>query len=155
MSAPGSTSTRCTVWPLMSMPRICSAFARASSGVLATLTPPALPRPPIFTCALTTVTPPSFSAMAAASSGVVATSPRLTGTPCFWNSCLAWYSNRSTLTRPISAVPRGMSVLLRTLFGHARGLGAADVGRDPPHDLVQRRAGREDLRDAGVLELGD
>src|SRR6476659_4210445 len=148
MSAPGSTSTRWTVWPLMSMPRICSAWVRASAGVLATLTPPALPRPPILTCALTTVTPPSFSAIALASSGVVATSPRLTGTPYFWNSCFAWYSNRSTLTQSYLC-------LVRTLFGIFRGITVTDVGRDPSHDLVQWRTGREDLRDTGVLELRD
>ena len=56
----------------MSIPRICSRDF-ASSGVLATLTPPALPRPPVLTWALTTVTPPDLapisSAAARASSG--------------------------------------------------------------------------------------
>ena len=47
-------STRWTVWPLMSMPRMSCARASASSGFSASFTPPALPRPPIFTCALTT-----------------------------------------------------------------------------------------------------
>ena len=37
------------MWPLMSMPRICLALASVSSGPLASLTPPALPRPPVFT----------------------------------------------------------------------------------------------------------
>ena len=50
----------------------------ASSGVLASLTPPALPRPPALTCALTTQTP-SSSAAARASSGVVTTMPRVRG----------------------------------------------------------------------------
>ena len=44
---------------------------RASSAPSASLTPPALPRPPTFTCALTTTRPPSRSAIARASSGVV------------------------------------------------------------------------------------
>ncbi len=63
------------------MPKIAFAFSNASSGFSANLTPPALPRPPIFTCALTTTLPPSFSAAARASSGVVATAPPRTGTP--------------------------------------------------------------------------
>ena len=40
--------------PLMSMPRIAPATASASSAVRASFTPPALPRPPTSTCALTT-----------------------------------------------------------------------------------------------------
>ena len=47
----------------------------ASSGVCASLMPPALPRPPVWTCALIATSPPKRSAIAAASSGVVATSP--------------------------------------------------------------------------------
>src|ERR1700716_1508545 len=43
MSDAGVTSTRCTVWPLMSIPRIASALAATSSGVWASFTPPALP----------------------------------------------------------------------------------------------------------------
>ena len=49
-----SIHTSCTVWPLMSIPRIAWACASASWRSLATLIPPALPRPPICTCALTT-----------------------------------------------------------------------------------------------------
>src|SRR5690625_5650169 len=59
MSAPSAIITRCTVWPLMSMPRISPARSAASWADRAIFTPPALPRPPIFTCALTTTTPPS------------------------------------------------------------------------------------------------
>jgi hypothetical protein len=40
--------------PLMSMPRIESAIVRVSAAVDASLTPPALPRPPTSTCALMT-----------------------------------------------------------------------------------------------------
>src|SRR3954469_7632953 len=100
MRAPWAIITVPTVWPLMFMPRMASAAAWASSGLLVTLTPPALPRPPVFTCALTTVTPPDFgpicSAAARASSGVVAMAPASTGTPCFSNMSRAWYSKRST-----------------------------------------------------------
>jgi hypothetical protein len=61
-------------------------------GVFATFTPPALPRPPVLTCALTTTTPPSFSAAAFASSGVSAMMPGSTGTSYFSNRSRAWYS---------------------------------------------------------------
>ena len=45
------------------------AFCSASAGSSASLTPPALPRPPVSTCALTTTGPPSSSAAARASAG--------------------------------------------------------------------------------------
>ena len=54
------------------MPRIASACASASSASLATLIPPALPRPPIWTWALTTTGKPSSSAACAGLLGVVA-----------------------------------------------------------------------------------
>ena len=54
MSLASVINTRCTVWPLMSSPRMAAAFSCASSGVLASFTPPALPRPPVLTWALTT-----------------------------------------------------------------------------------------------------
>ena len=97
---PAATMTRCTVWPLMSMPRISAGRApRSPRGECASLTPPALPRPPVLTWALTTtVPPPSRSAATRASSGVVATTPPSTGTPCLSKRSRAWYSNRSTLT---------------------------------------------------------
>ena len=76
----------------MSNPRIAAAFSRVSSGDDASFTPPALPRPPVLTCALTTTVPPSSAAAAAASSGVSAVRPDNTGTPCAANRSLAWYS---------------------------------------------------------------
>ena len=75
MSAAGATSTVFTVVPLMSRPMISPARSAASSGVAASFTPPALPRPPTSTWALTTTGPPMRSAAARASSGVVAVSP--------------------------------------------------------------------------------
>src|SRR6185295_13846959 len=57
MSAVSVTITLCTVWPLMSMPRMSVARACASSAPSASLTPPALPRPPTLTCAFTTTLP--------------------------------------------------------------------------------------------------
>src|SRR6185295_2650303 len=71
------------------------ACSKASSGVLASFTPPALPRPPALTCALTTQKP-YFSAASRASSGVVTTVPRVVVTPCLAKSSFAWYSIRST-----------------------------------------------------------
>src|SRR5919107_3550502 len=57
--------------------------------------PPALPRPPICTCALTTQGKPTSGPAATASSSVWAFLPSGTGTPCFAKSCLPWYSRRS------------------------------------------------------------
>ncbi len=65
----------------MSMPRIAAALSRASSGVLASFTPPALPRPPVFTWALTTTAVPSSLATAAADSASSTVRPGNTGTP--------------------------------------------------------------------------
>src|SRR5258706_3250110 len=75
----------------MSIPMICWAAARASSGVLASLIPPALPRPPTGTWALI-ATGPSSAQAAAASSGVWATRPGGIGMPREARSSLAWYS---------------------------------------------------------------
>ncbi len=71
------------------MPRICEAIVLASAGLLASFTPPPLPRPPAWICAFTTVTfvPSSFAAFSA-SSGVRTTMPRGTGTPYFLKICL-------------------------------------------------------------------
>src|SRR5205814_457196 len=50
----------------MSRPRISSALRSASPGSSASLIPPAFPRPPVSTCALTTTCPPISSAAARA-----------------------------------------------------------------------------------------
>jgi hypothetical protein len=92
MSSAGAIRTFSTVSPLICSPRMAFAFSRASSGVLASFTPPALPRPPACTCAFTTTAPPSFRAICSACSGVVATSPMGTGIPCAASSSFAWYS---------------------------------------------------------------
>src|SRR4051794_33434548 len=83
----------------MSRPRISLARSAASSGVAASLMPPALPRPPTSTWALTTTGPPISAAAARASSGVSATRPSETGMPKRANSCFPWYSYRSTRRR--------------------------------------------------------
>ncbi len=100
MSAAGTTSTFWTVSPLMLIPMILLACSFASAGVAASLTPPALPRPPVWTWAFTTTARPSFRAMASASSGVAATPPSNIGTPAFIKRSRAWYSCRFTLPPP-------------------------------------------------------
>src|SRR3954470_16165286 len=147
MSLAGVTRTRWTVWPLMSIPRIASALSPASPAVSANFTPPALPRPPVFTWALTTTGVPSCSAAARASAAVDATTPGSTGTPCAAKSSLAWYSNRSTqVLRWLGAPSRARASLGRT---------RTPVRTDPFDDGLRRRAGREDRRDAELLQLGN
>src|SRR3982751_4403498 len=79
------------------MPRIFWAVSRAAAAPLTTLTPPPLPRPPAWICALTTTNSLSVSAISAlaaasASSGLNAGRPLGTGTPSFLRISLAWYS---------------------------------------------------------------
>ena len=71
------------------------AWVNASSGVAAYFTPPALPRPPTLTCALTMTGLPISSAIALASSAESVTRPGVVGTLCLANSSFAWYSKRS------------------------------------------------------------
>src|SRR5690242_14585970 len=120
MSLAWATITRWVMCPLMSRPRMSWARALASSGLSASLTPPALPRPPTFTCALTTTVWPMSRAIDSASSGVSATPPGSTGTPCEANKSRAWYSKRSTNRHRSSPVttPR-----LRALKGQGPGGG--------------------------------
>src|SRR3954465_1348860 len=96
MSLAWATITRCVMCPLMSSPRLSWARALAPAGWSARCTPPALPRPPTFTCALTTTGAEISRAIASACSGVSATPPGSTGTPCEANRSRAWYSKRST-----------------------------------------------------------
>src|SRR5690606_28537884 len=86
------TSTFSTGRSLMRMPRIFPATSFASAGDFASLTPPALPRPPACTCAFTTTVEPNCCAARSTSSGVVATTPGGTGTPCAVRISRAWYS---------------------------------------------------------------
>src|SRR6478735_9177440 len=92
----GVINTCRVTWPLMSRPRMLPAWVRTSSVLAANFTPPALPRPPIFTWDLTITGRPSRSAAATASSTVVTTVPSGAGTPWARNNSLAWYSYRST-----------------------------------------------------------
>src|SRR2546427_5851491 len=99
MAEASSTSTLRTLMPsggvcgvLSIMPRIWPAACSAAAGSSASLMPPALPRPPACTCALTTTLPPSRWAIVRACAGVSATSPFGTATPNSRSSALAWYS---------------------------------------------------------------
>src|SRR5467141_607849 len=99
MAEASSTSTLRTLMPsggvcgvLSIMPRIWAAACSAAVGLSASLMPPALPRPPACTCALTTTVPPSRCAISRACAGVSATSPLGTATPNSRSSTLAWYS---------------------------------------------------------------
>src|ERR1700687_3289111 len=74
------------------MPRICLAAASAPAGSSASFTPPALPRPPACTWALTTTLPPRRWAIARAWAGLSATPPPGTGTPNSLRMALPWYS---------------------------------------------------------------
>src|SRR3712207_5537521 len=123
----------------MSMPTMFAAWRSSSSRSWATLMPPALPRPPICTCALTTHGNPTSSAAARASSTECAFLPRGTGTPCLAKSCLPWYSRRSMSGRAAyNAAPH-----------------AASQGRQLRHLRCLRHAHRlGDGRVRGVLEGG-
>ena len=77
--AASSISTFCTFWPSGPVCGVTQLHAedlrrptaRASSGDSASLTPPPLPRPPAWICALTTQRPPSSSQIDARLAGVV------------------------------------------------------------------------------------
>src|SRR5215218_2470491 len=113
MSAAGATSTLRTVIPLMDIPRIASATCSASSSLAASLTPPALPRPPTSTCALITTCDAwpapwrSLDAAARASAGERATSHAGTGRPWASSSFLASASWIFTGWRWYPAAPSG------------------------------------------------
>src|ERR1700741_4551136 len=83
MSDACSIHTTLTTWPLMSMPRMFPACVRTSSALLASLMPPALPRPPTCTWALTTTGYPTRSAAATASSTGCPASAAALGPPLF------------------------------------------------------------------------
>src|SRR5690606_4226562 len=75
------------------VPSIAAAYCFTSSKFLASLTPPALPRPPAWIWALTTHRSPGMDlAASTASSGVRAMRPAGTAMPYSANSCFAWYS---------------------------------------------------------------
>src|SRR2546421_2742614 len=99
----------------MSMPMICSAARRASSAVFASLIPPAFPRPPTGTCALT-ATGPSFEKAAAASSALRATMPGGMAMPREARTSLAWYSRSFTRLGRRGVEWTGSAGLLRVVL---------------------------------------
>src|SRR3954451_16950516 len=105
----------------MSIPRMLRAWVSASAGVAAYFTPPALPRPPVLTCAFTMTGPPSRSAAARASSGDETTVWSVVGTPYLANSSFACHSNRST-AREVT-------------YRRSCGVGRGHVPGDPIDDL--------------------
>src|SRR3990170_1959551 len=153
----------------MSMPRISDARASASSGPSATLMPPALPRPPTCTCALTTTRPPSSAAAARASAGVRATRPSGTGTPTRANNDLPWNSKRSIrwarfarrqfairnsqLAGTRDDAPNNRERRTKNKEQEASSLG--DVLVDPVDHGGERGTGREDLGEALLLQGDD
>src|SRR3954471_8351617 len=164
MSLAWATITRRVMWPLMSSPRMSSARARALSGSSASLTPPALPRPPVFTWALTTTGALISRAIASACSGVSATPPGSTGTPCAANRSRAWYSKRSTSSHrsPLLRGPRRGStrpgpLLLSLPLGGTVGLREPSSGTHvlphPRHDVLGARPRREHLGHPHAREL--
>src|SRR3954469_16728123 len=131
MSLASVTRILWTMWPLMSRPRMPLAFSTASSGVSASFTPPALPRPPVLTWALTTTGLPMRSATPRAASAVSTVSPGSTGTPCLAKSSFAWYSMRSTRGPVFFGPTRRGSIPARvTTAVHLTetGLGRCDTG---------------------------
>src|SRR2546426_8582151 len=146
-----STSTDRTWMPsggvcgvLSLMPRICRAAGSAASGSSTSLMPPALPRPPACTCALTTTRPPSRAAIVFASAGVAATSPLGTGTPNSRRRALAWYSWICIRTSAVGA--RRCAAL--DLPQHPQG------GQGPEHrgPVAQHRDRRSEAAQPEVLQ---
>src|SRR3954465_2886305 len=113
----------------MSIPRIAAACCSASAGPAASLMPPALPRPPTNTWAFTTTGPPSCSATARASAALAAGAPSETGSPNRANSCLPWYSSRSTRPARVDVTKCVESI-------------QPPRGAPPPKRPTTRRAGR-------------
>src|SRR5690606_5415839 len=76
--------------------------------VRASLTPPALPRPPAWICALTTHRSPGMAlAASTASSGERATRPAGTAMPYSAKSCFAWYSWKFIWNPCVGGTERG------------------------------------------------
>src|SRR4051794_5094398 len=162
MSLAWATITRWVMCPLMSSPRMSWARALAVSGSSASLTPPALPRPPTLTWALTTTGAAISRAIASACSGVSATPPGSTGTPCAANRSRAWYSKRSTNrhrnargTGPPHPPRTGWDVShVSSAQQRPRCWSGADVLAHPADDLVGAGARGEHLGNAQAGELG-
>ncbi len=125
-----STSTAATRCSPIVMPRMLPAAALAAAASAASLMPPALPRLPVGTCALTTHGP-ILRAAVSASSGVRASAPSGVAMPAARNSGLAACSSKFTAT----------SALLGSIAEpHDHGLGSCS--RLPEARIAQHRAKR-------------
>ena len=98
-----STSTAATRCSPIVMPRMLPAAALARRASAASLMPPALPRLPVGTCALTTHGPIARAA-ASASSGVRASAPSGVAMPAARNSGLAACSSKLRRSAPRAPV---------------------------------------------------
>src|SRR5271166_2076027 len=121
MSTRCSIQMRLAISPLMFIPRIAVAGPTTSRSSLANLMPPALPRPPISTCALTTLGAGFARMIATASSTVCATLPAGTGMPAAANSSLPWYSSSFIVPRSPGSTARDYSAALSRDYGAAHG----------------------------------
>src|SRR5271165_190356 len=121
MSTRCSIQMRLAISPLMFIPRIAVAGSTTSRSSLANLMPPALPRPPISTCALTTLGAGLVRIIATASSTVCATLPAGTGMPAAANSSLPWYSSSFIVPRSPGSRARDYSAALSRDYGAAYG----------------------------------
>src|SRR5450830_1346925 len=139
----------------MVMLRMSAVAAATSSSVAQTRMPPALPRPPVFTCALTTTGSPSSPAAACASAGENARRAGRTLRPAPANRLLPLCSSRSTDLRlggEAAAEPEGLDVELAEALRHAADHGLLGrLGRDHAGDRHQRADGN-DVGDHGLLE---
>src|SRR5512139_998227 len=135
------------------MPIMSRAIRSASPAELASFTPPPLPRPPAWICALTTTPPPSRRAMSAASAAVYATSPRGTGTPCRARIAFAWYS--WIFTGAFRAERARLAVPTRACRQVPGGSARCGVGVFPSREVRPRRPGRCRVAPRRTLHVRD
>src|SRR5207249_5718138 len=136
MSSRSSRYTCFTRYPWMSVPRICPATARASSSESAGLIPPALPRPPTRTCALTI----QGSGGSTTSSGLDAVTPRGIGMPYRAKISFALYSRNFTRDRSRRWVERLYLLRYRVRRLDRRTRRHHEVA-ERLHDPLRRRTG--------------
>src|SRR5665647_2261511 len=140
----------------MVMLRMSAVAAATSPSVAQRRMPPALPRPPVFTCALTTTGSPSSPAAACASAGENARREGRTLRPAPANRLLPLCSSKSTGLRlggEAAAEPEGLDVELAEALRHAADDGRLGrLGRHHASDLHQRADG-DDVGDHGLLEV--
>src|SRR5579863_6721200 len=156
MSMRCSMSTRLAISPLMFIPKMAFAGAMQSSALLQNLMPPALPLPPINTCALTTDGAGRVRMIAIASSTDAATRPGGTGIPALAKSSFPWYSSRRISFSSVRRARRRTGRRLQSGFFRpwfAVG-GAARAARRPIVSGPFVQPAEQLARDDDVLHLG-